>query len=483
MIYVRTNKVLIILNKILILFMITILFLGCGEKETKLAPVKKVVNTLDKSIIDAYQIYVEKTLSYRVVAYKLFDRLEGKEILNGSQLNAVHEMLERYLNAKSETAYRIQAYQYIVDGTDDTYTRKEQFELVMMSLSTMLLRYDDYFIAYSKYKEDSKLNEVMNFADSAYNIPQNTLEDDILYRYEIESERDDLDKMIEYYKQYLRLYQDDKNSDFIYLRALIEDSPSYQLGLADTSFFGSITDWIVDLRNGVFSTFFNTISETIGNTAGLVEIRKGKLYGDDAVATNVNLNLQVGDILVERTPFRLTDKLIPGYFGHIAVYIGTENDLKEMGIWDDIDVKWQADISQNKGIVEALRDGVQLNTVEHFLNVDDLSIMHDERETQEEKISRIRLVIKQLGKEYDFEYDIEDNSKVICSELVYITSLNIEWDIDNTLGIISISPDNVAIVSTRENTVFTIPLIYHDGVLIESEPKEYMKNILEDYEE
>lgn len=100
MIYVRTNKVLIILNKILILFMITILFLGCGEKETKLAPVKKAVNTLDKSIIDAYQIYVEKTLSYRVVAYKLFDRLEGKEILNGSQLNAVHEMLERYLYTK-----------------------------------------------------------------------------------------------------------------------------------------------------------------------------------------------------------------------------------------------------------------------------------------------------------------------------------------------------------------------------------------------
>ena len=33
---------------------------------------------------------------------------------------------------------------------------------------------------------------------------------------------------------------------------------------------------------------------------------------------------QAGDILLEKTPFRLTDKLIPGYWGHAAVWIGGE---------------------------------------------------------------------------------------------------------------------------------------------------------------
>jgi hypothetical protein len=476
---------------LIILLIISTLFFGCGEDSTTTTDIsskmQNAVNTLDQNMTEEYQIYVEKTLSRRVVSYKLFENVVGKDPLSGTDLDLIHKMLKSYLDSKLETAFRINAYQYLTNEHDDEYTDKEEFELIMMSLSAMLLRYDNYLLAYSKYDEDEKLNEVLNYADSAYDIPVNTLEDDILQKYTSESDRYDITKMISYYKRTLPLYEADTNSYFLYLRTLIEDSPSYQIGFEDEfflfSWFDSLYDAIADSADEIFSSFFNTVSENIGNTAGLVEIREGKLYRNDTVTANVEATLSPGDILVERTPFRLTDKLIPGYWGHIAVYIGTENDLRDMGIWDDINITYQQNIMDGKVIVEALRDGVQLNTVAHFLNVDDLAIMHDNNETMEDRTLRILRVINQLGKEYDFEYDIEDNSKIVCSELVYITSLHIKWDTDNTVGINTISPDNVAIVSTHEDTVLSIPLMYIDGELVTTDTKEKMTQILEEYEE
>ena len=468
---------------------ITFIFSGCGGSSEDSTATQKVkaVNTLDKNMTEAYQMYVEQALSNRVRAFKLYEDVQNIDPLSATNLREIKFMLQRYLQNKDLTTTHVNEYQYLVSQSDEAYSEKERLELVMMSLSAMLIRYDDYLLAYSKYDEHEKLNDVLNAADSEYGIGEDTLDDDILSLYEDDTDRENINKMITFYRGKSVAYKDDTNSYFIYLKTLIEDSPSYKLGFEDEFFlFGwlySVSDWISDLTDDAFSSFFNTVSENIGNTAGLVETRVGKLYADEEVRLDVTSTLQSGDILLEKTPFRLTDSLIPGYWGHVAVYIGTKSDLIEMGIWDDLNASVQADIEAGKVIDEALRDGVQLNTIEHFLNVDDLAIMHDDYETHEDKITRIRRVIKQLGKEYDFEYDIEDNSKIICSELVYITSVNIEWDTSSTVGINTISPDNVAIKSTDSETVFSIPILYHDGVKIQTEHKEYMSLLLEEYEE
>ena len=129
------------------------------------------------------------------------------------------------------------------------------------------------------------------------------------------------------------------------------------------------------------------------------------------------------------------------------------------------------------------RDDVQLNTIEHFLNVDDLAIMHDATESNETKAERIILALRQLGKEYDFNYDIETSVKIVCSELVYVTSIMIDWATEELVGINTISPDNVAVKSIEEITVFDITLLYHDGIKITTDKKEMMTTLLTDQEE
>lgn len=489
---------------LIILLFINILFTGCGggEDSDTTTPKVKAVNTLDQNMTEAYQIYVEKILSQRVISYKLYEDLIAKESLSPLDKIAIKTMLQNHVNNEFQTYFYVDKYQELVNKIDTNYTQKEHLELVMISLSAMLMRYDNYVLSYTKFNDNERLKEELNYADDSYDIPAYTLQDivDQYYgddAYENSPDRTNIRAMINYYNTNVKTYTHDTNTFFLYLRTLIEDSPSYQLGLEENSIFSWISDGLDELLDGIWSDFFGTVSENIGNTAGLVEGREGKLYKDEAVTANVESNLRPGDILIERTPFRLTDKLIPGYWGHVAVYVGTKEELLSMGIWDDLNVTYNADSNRTyqddflniedstnpKAIVEALRDGVQLNSIEHFLNVDDLAIMHDENESESNRIQRIKEVIKQLGKEYDFEYDIDDNSKIVCSELVYITSVYVDWDTESFVGINTISPDNVAIISTHDDTVFSIPLMYHDGNLVSSDAKEYMTKILEEYEE
>jgi len=457
-----------------------LLFSGCEPSSTSSSE-----EILQESIgdINPYQIYVEKMLSYRAQSYGLYKEVENKDLLSGADMDALHQMLVRYLQTKDESQGYISKYQYLVDEVDNRYNPKQRFELVMVSLSAMLIRYDDYLISYKHYEEHDKLRTFLNTPDIGYNIPEDTLRN-ITDRYNSFDDRDDVQKMIEFYEDYKDLYSAQDDQVFAYLQELIENSPSYQLGFgtldAISNWLSNVWNDIVDGQSDILSALLNGTSKGIGNTAGLVETRKGKLYEDANVAANVRAHIQIGDILLEKTPFRLTDKLIPGHWGHIAVYIGTEDELRDLGIWDDpVVVKYHQQIQEGKVIDEALRDGVQLNTIEHFLNIDDLGIMHYEGETLEAKRDRIILTLRQIGKEYDFEYDVETSDKIVCSELVYVTFLDIDFETEKLVGIHTISPDNVARKSVEDNATFSIPILYHDGEEVTVAKKIIMKKLLD----
>lgn len=44
--------------------------------------------------------------------------------------------------------------------------------------------------------------------------------------------------------------------------------------------------------------------------------------------------LQAGDVLFEKTRFAITDKLIPGYFGHVAIYLQSYAALAALGVFE-----------------------------------------------------------------------------------------------------------------------------------------------------
>jgi hypothetical protein len=70
--------------------------------------------------------------------------------------------------------------------------------------------------------------------------------------------------------------------------------------------------------------------------------------------------------------------------------------------------------------------------------------------------------LKQVGKDYDFNFDVETTDKIVCSELVYTVYTDIPWPTEKALGRYTISPDNVAKKALSDGSLNLVSL-YHDG--------------------
>jgi uncharacterized protein YycO len=113
-------------------------------------------------------------------------------------------------------------------------------------------------------------------------------------------------------------------------------------------------------------------------------------------------------------------------------------------------------------VVEALRDGVQMNTLEDFLNIDDLAVLRMKSISNEDLAQSIVRAFRQIGKEYDFNFDVETTDKIVCSELVYLVYPDPDWPTDRIMGRYTISPDHVARKALKDGPLSLI-LLYHDG--------------------
>jgi len=208
-----------------------------------------------------------------------------------------------------------------------------------------------------------------------------------------------------------------------------------------------------------FSKITNWLSKIFGNIAGSIRWREGFLYKNNTALNLVKEKLIPMDIILEKSPFVLTDQLIPGHYGHVAIYLGTKEQLEKLDMWNHPDiVRYHDEIEQGKVILEAVRPGVRISTLEEFMNIDEITIMrkNDALTNPEVLVEQFTRGFDQIGKEYDFNFDVETLDKIVCSELIYVTFGQVFWPTKYRLGRSTISPDDVAEVLFQKNTKFEI---------------------------
>jgi uncharacterized protein YycO len=343
----------------------------------------------------------------------------------------------------------------------------------MLSLAGSLFLYDTYRLHVAALARHDNVRYQLDHGDRGYAIRTKLL-DDVTEEFLSVSSRLAVRRELAFYRAHRAATAAKYGRDIAFrgLDQLIQQSPSrtyFEVSLSALPVVSTpehLTTRLemvrADLRD-IGSESLGTLSAFFGNTVGLVETRKGKLYGDAVVLAALRMILQPGDILLEKTPFRLTDSLIPGHWGHAAVWIGGEDDLVRLRVWDDPLVEPQRDcIRSGCGVVEALRGGVAVNDLEHFLNIDDLAVLRERGANDTRRRDLVRMALRQVGKDYDFNFDVETSDRIVCSELVYVVFTGIDWPTSKTLGRVTISPDNVA-VKALEGGPFDLILLYHDG--------------------
>lgn len=439
--------------------------------------------------IYAYQALAEEVLSMRARAIQLHEELSTKhkrgEPFSGQDLFRLNQGGTAMLNQREALMKVSRAHECWLDDPvpTDQGLAPVQSAGIAMSLSAALLLYDNYLSAISLYRSNYSLRKHLNRADKGFALREGEL-NRIALSFASPNNRYRVRRAIQWFEQNGYGEIGDEDSGYRYLVELIEQSPARQIvrrgepvGFVGrmTGFFATISfDTLMSLKDhGIFVP-----SLLFGNAVGLVESRRGKLDGRSEVLQKVAGTLKAGDVLLEKTPFRLTDAFIPGHWGHVAVWVGSADEMRDLGIWDHPVVrKYQAQIEAGKAVVEALRSGVQMNPLEHFMNIDDLAVLRENGIPDQQRAQVIIQALRQVGKAYDFNFDVESTDKIVCSELVYHAYSHQQWPTAKHLGRVTISPDNVALRSLPGD-IMSVVALYLDGEEIAEAPTPSMAKLL-----
>jgi len=224
------------------------------------------------------------------------------------------------------------------------------------------------------------------------------------------------------------------------------------------------TNTCIALRNNVFhnndrlhSCIYNIVyggSYVVGNTIGLFNQATNHQQNADLLRPV----LQPFDIVLMKSPHHLTDQFIPGYFGHVGIWLGSELAARLK------DKASAGDSIKGKAMVEVLRSGVKISTLKDFSDGEIFLIIRPQNLSNEQKENILSNTQKQLGKDYDFNFDIESPEAITCTELVYLAYDFVDWEIRYTWSRYTLSPDDLALTALK-NPLFEFPVLIQNGVI------------------
>jgi hypothetical protein len=165
------------------------------------------------------------------------------------------------------------------------------------------------------------------------------------------------------------------------------------------------------------------MSTMVGNT----RVRKRNPKINREQLAEMRRLLKPGDILIERQDWFLSRAVMPGYWAHVALYVGDADDLEALGLQERpaIALNWgelatPAADGHVLNILEAVPQGVRMTTLEHCIGIaDSAAILRPTGVSKDEIKEVIARAFKHLGKPYDFEFDFQSADKLVCTELIF----------------------------------------------------------------
>ncbi|MBT7608499.1 MAG: hypothetical protein HN576_02005 [Bacteriovoracaceae bacterium] len=397
------------------------------------------------------------TLNY---GSKVLEKISNGESLTGHELTLIHETLSVYsfLAKYSNDFLKDMAPKKKSKFLTSPEIDKLEKNLQWLEFKTLLLQYfKNVYMVFYKNETLRRIikNQIRSENNQLYRF--NEVADSVLNR----SYRRNLELALKLYlskekiilkETALNTYTDSIKATIPYL--LMKS----KVGLKEfASQEGLRANAFDNLRDG-FSALTHSLSFAFGSVAGNVSWRKGYLNNDHEALNHIKENLKPLDLLFEKRGFVFTDLTIPGNWGHVAVWLGTEEQLKEKGLWDTAEISpYQDKIQKGYSIFQVRRWGLEFSTLENFMKLDEISIVRHENifKRSQNAIKRVyKNLFSQIGKSYDFGFDVMTTNEITCTEIITLSYGDIVWPTTFTLGRVTISPDDMAEISLQTGSPF-----------------------------
>ena len=174
--------------------------------------------------------------------------------------------------------------------------------------------------------------------------------------------------------------------------------------------------------------------------------------------------LQPGDIMLERRNWYLSNGFLPGFWPHMALYVGTAEDLERRGLATDrfvqphLEKYRQPDRNgHERRVIEAVASGVIFSSLEEFGSADYIAVLRP-RVSEARKNAAIARAFSHSGKPYDFDFDFFSTDKLVCTELVYraydefAEGERLEFPLVRILGRDTLPPDEIVRMFARQHS-------------------------------
>ncbi len=376
---------------------------------------------------------------------KVIEDIKNKKPLHGQQLTLLHKLASCYIALSTQL-------QNLAETTN----------LLTIKVLANLDQLQIFNTVYAPFYSNNKFRRLVNAEDSSYNISKKELKKNIkklISKKNIKGIK----------KSVNQLFEDIRNNTTLAGHELLKmvQGHSALKTIKGKKYFKKLRKKLkekssLDNIKSAFRFLTHQLSAAFGNFAGSIQSREGYLNKDELIHDEISEHLKPLDIITEKARFALTDRFIPGHFGHNAIWLGTKSQLKEIGMWDHPSIiPLQKEIESGQSIIETDRTGTHLKDLRLFMNVDEFAILRfkDENFMQMKKEEVYTIAIDQLGKKYDFNFDVETRDKLVCSELLYQAFGNVNWPVQDYLGRTTISPDDVASLALFNNP--PLSLIYY----------------------
>lgn len=337
----------------------------------------------------------------------------------------------------------------LVQSDHDEITREEKLQLwdfwsswldIYSTLDTFGLIYDDYFKSIKKeqnkdesfvlsyhiflteyryalelierFEKDDRFDDILNDSVPELGLPQGTYAD-FKFRYLNVLRASEFAQLALIYATYITF-----TDDMELLQRYIDEDETVLLGYGKTDGVVYTLNNALDVvEDSALTAWYPIKKEILAFSSQIKVWRQESTLISLEQLEDIRVLLEPGDIVLEKREWQVSNVGIPGFWTHSALYIGTKKERELYFSLEDNVLIPDHEGSDTFAVIEALEPGVILNTAEESLKGDSLLVIRPKL-SKAKKAKAIADAFRYLGRPYDYDFNFNTDSAIVCSELI-----------------------------------------------------------------
>lgn len=423
-------------------------------------------------------LYWEMNDKAEKMVQDLFNDMKGYKAngpISAVQSEAIHKAVKDFLRVMVRSRRLKRRIQSTIDkhvfhhkfsslyGAKEKPSREELVDMLVYGLSDLLIyEYVSYF--YSMVKDDyslmKRLNETVVYGrKNHFNL--------LTHTYFNKSSKRNFLKIVRYLEKHRKDFESLYQEGDLFLKRLHErvDSGLLEEIEEQAHWWSVVKNYIrrtlkmvrINARRRLTQTEYFLVTRLMGDEAAEDKKLDGHKYIGfipreelERVHTEV---LQPGDVVIEKKEGTFGDFAIPGHFGHVAIYVGREDQLQDLKLPDGslflnhpVVQEVLPQIRAGKTTVESNLPKARMLDVRNWA-VSDFAVLRLKSYPSELLGEALLKALRYNDTTYDYFFDVNTRNVVVCSELPYQVFDGVLFRTKKIVDRWTVSPDDVAVLA------------------------------------